>query len=77
MKRPIVALLAVLFTMKLAVLAGCSDECKQLADLACEKAGEQSEECKKIRTRAETATADDKRSCGKALAVVNLFTAKN
>ncbi|MFO0748106.1 MAG: hypothetical protein U1F43_20980 [Myxococcota bacterium] len=77
MKRPTLPLLAVLFSFKLALLAGCADECKQLADLACEKAGEQSDECKKIRTRAESATADDKRSCGKALAVVNLFTAKN
>ena len=38
--------------------------------------GETSEECKKIRTRAETASADDNRICGKALAVANSFIAK-
>ncbi len=79
MKRPniaIKALLGVLFVFQLGTLTGCSDECTELADIACEKAGEQSEECKRLRQRAESTTLDDKRICAKALAVVNVFTAK-
>ena len=66
-----------LFTLKLGALAGCSDECTELANLACEKAGEQSDECKKLRQRAESTSLDDKRICGKVLAVANVFTKKN
>ena len=76
MNRKVHVVLGALFLVKLSLLAGCADECKQLADLACEKAGEASDECKKIRTRAETASADDNRICGKALAVANTFIAK-
>jgi hypothetical protein len=77
MKKNILALLAVLIPLQLATLTGCSDECNELADLACEKAGEQSDECKKLRQRADSTSLDDKRICAKALAVVNVFTAKN
>ena len=76
MNRKASFVLGALFLVKLTLLSGCADECKQLADLACEKAGDASEECKKIRTRAEAASADDNRICGKALAVANTFIAK-
>jgi len=76
MNRKALVVLGALFLVKLSLLAGCSDECKQLADLACEKAGENSDECKKIRTRAEAASADDNRICGKALSVANTFISK-
>lgn len=76
MNRKVLPLLAPLFVLLLTLLSGCADECKQLADLACEKAGEGSEDCKKIRVRAEAASAEDNRVCGKALAVANTFIAK-
>ena len=76
MNRSLLGPLAILFTLKIATLTGCSDECTELADLGCSKAGEQSDECKKLRQRADSANNDDKRICAKALSVVNAFTAK-
>lgn len=76
MKRALTPVIAVLLTLKLATLGGCSDECGELADLVCDKVGEQDEGCKKLRQRAESTSLDDKRACGKALAVANDFTPK-
>lgn len=54
--------------------AGCSDDCTRLADQVCERVGETGEECVRLRARADSASQDDKRSCGKALAVTDLLT---
>lgn len=75
MNRTLMAILAAV--VLLPALPACSDACKELADVACQKAGEASEECKKIRTRAENASPDDRRSCTTALSLVSGFTPKN
>jgi hypothetical protein len=60
-----------------ATATGCSDDCTRLADEVCVRVGEASDECKRIRERAESASQDDKRACGKALAVTHLLTPKS
>ena len=51
-------------------LVGCSGPCEQLADQACENAGEGSEACTWIRERASRASRDDKRACAVAVELV-------
>jgi hypothetical protein len=58
-------------------LAACSDDCTRLADAVCERVGEASKECKDIRERADNASQDDKRACGKALAITHQLTPKS
>lgn len=57
--------------------AGCSDDCTRLADQVCERVGEEHDECKRIRIRADSASQDDKRACSKALAVTDLLTPRS
>lgn len=75
MNRTLLAILAV--TVLLPALPACSDDCQELATMACQKAGEGSEDCKKIRARAENASPDDRRACKTALTLVSGFTPKN
>lgn len=60
-----------------ATTVACSDDCTRLADEVCARVGETSDECKRIRERADNASQDDKRACGKALAVTHLLTPKS
>jgi len=76
MKRSLVPLVAALAVLKLATLAGCSDECGDFASLVCEKKGEDDPGCKKLRQQSESTSLDDKRACGKALTVANDFMPK-
>ena len=69
--------LAVLALATAPQLAGCSDDCTRLADAVCERVGENSNECKLIRERADNASQDDKRACGKALAITHQLTPKS
>jgi len=71
MTRTLVATLAILALS--GPIAGCSDDCQKLADIACQKAGEDSEECKKVREQAATPSAEDKEACSLALKVVDEF----
>lgn len=67
-------LLAALALLALASsLTACSDDCQRLADITCEKAGESSEECTRIREHASSPSADDKQACSLALKVVDEF----
>ncbi|TNF26442.1 MAG: hypothetical protein EP329_21240 [Deltaproteobacteria bacterium] len=50
-------------------LGACTDDCQRLADLTCQKAGDGSEECKKIRERTDSPSAEDKEMCAIALDV--------
>ncbi len=50
-------------------LAGCESPCDQIAGIACEVAGEASEECTRLRDKAGRASADDKEACTVALEV--------
>lgn len=70
------SLLAVVLVSSVSA-AGCSDDCTRLADEVCTRVGEASEDCKRIRERAGNASQDDKRACGKALAVTHLLTPKS
>lgn len=51
-------------------LTGCSKPCGELADHACERAGEGSETCLAIREKASKASSEDQRACRKALDMV-------
>jgi hypothetical protein len=55
----------------------CSDECDTLVDDVCARLGEEHDGCKRARKRNETATQDDKRLCGEALALTKRLTPKN
>ena len=69
--------LALLACLLLAVLPGCSDDCDKLTDAVCSRLGEGHEACKRARKRNETASQDDKRLCGEALALTQRLTPKN
>ncbi len=56
-----------------AATPACSDDCQRLADISCERLGEGTEECKRVRDQADRANADDKRACGLALQVADDF----
>lgn len=49
---------------------GCGKPCEDLADHACERAGEGSETCLTIRDKAGKASSEDQRACRKALDMV-------
>ncbi len=55
----------------------CTDDCDTLTDEVCTRLGEEHEGCKRARKRNETATQDDKRMCGEALALTQRLTPKN
>lgn len=57
-------------------LTACSDACEELADLACQRAGENSDECKRIRETAARPSVDDKRACTLGLKVWTDFASK-
>jgi hypothetical protein len=55
----------------------CSDACEDLAADTCKRLGENTDECRKVKARAESASADDRRVCSQALAVTRRLTPKN
>jgi hypothetical protein len=55
----------------------CTDNCDALVDQVCSRLGEQHDACQRARKRNETATSDDKRMCGEALALTQRLTPKN
>ena len=52
------------------LLGSCASPCEKLAEVACETAGESSEECRALREGAKRASAEDKRACEVALELV-------
>ncbi|MCC6625106.1 MAG: hypothetical protein IT385_27920 [Deltaproteobacteria bacterium] len=76
MKRALMPLLGVLLSLNLATLTGCSDECGELADLVCDKMGEQDPGCQQLRKKVDQTSNDDKRACAKLLTVASDFTPK-
>lgn len=54
--------------------AGCGKPCDELADNACERAGEGSETCQTIRDKASKASSEDQRACKKALDMVETLS---
>jgi hypothetical protein len=59
------------------LFVACSDACEELAADTCKRVGENTDECRRIKTRAESASADDRRVCSQALAVTRRLTPKN
>lgn len=59
------------------LMTGCSDACEELAADTCKRLGENTDECRRIKARAESASADDRRVCSQALAVTRRLTPKN
>ena len=57
-------------------VTGCSNPCAEIADLACQKGGEASPECKKTREYAANATADEKSNCETVLSLVQSVNKK-
>ena len=55
----------------LVISAGCSNPCEEIAEVGCQFAGEQSEECAKVRKHAENPSAEDKRACRVVLELVD------
>jgi len=49
------------------LLAGCASPCDEIADAVCAAAGEESEECAQLRTKADRADEDAKKACAFAL----------
>ena len=76
--KPVTRILAIFLALGASTaVSGCSDDCTRLADQVCERVGEEHDECKRIRLRADNASQDDKRACGKALAVTDLLTPRS
>jgi len=73
MQRVLAILLLALATLS----SACSDDCDKLVDEVCTRLGEEHEGCKRARKRNETASQDDKRLCGEALALTQRLTPKN
>lgn len=63
-------LVAALILWAAAALTACGSSCDDLADVACEAAGAESEECVQVRDKASKASSDDQRACEVALALV-------
>lgn len=57
-----------------AALAGCGSPCEDLAAAACERAGTDSDHCKKMRAQAESPSVDEQRSCRRALRLVDTLS---
>lgn len=73
MKRLVATALLGLFMLT----SACSDDCDVLTEQVCARLGEDHEGCKRARKRNETASQDDKRLCGEALALTQRLTPKN
>ncbi len=58
------------------LLSACDDDCTRLADSVCTRTGESTPQCQTLRTRADAASNDDRRACGKALLATELLTPK-
>lgn len=50
--------------------AGCDSSCDELAQITCQEAGQDSEECKNATERASQASAPEKEGCDTALDLV-------
>lgn len=50
--------------------ASCANPCEELAEVACQAAGEQSAECTKAREKAEKASSRDREQCNVAVRLV-------
>ena len=61
---------SILIVFVLFSLGACSNPCHQLADSACETAGEQSESCQRLQTLAGRSSTETQRSCRVALGLV-------
>ena len=59
------------------LFVACADACEELAADTCKRIGESSDECRRIKARAESANGDDRRVCSQALAVTRRLTPKN
>ena len=62
--------LATLALMTAIMTSGCSNPCATIADKACETAGDESEECTRLRQVADRASTEERRSCEVALNLV-------
>ncbi len=70
-------LLALVVVALVSLTAACSDDCDALVDSVCERLGESHDDCQRARKRNESASHDDKRLCGEALALTQRLTPKN
>jgi len=64
------ALGAVAFLFVAATTTACGNPCEEIAEIACQKGGEASPECKKTREHAANASSDDKAACETVLSLV-------
>ncbi len=69
--------LAVGFTAMVALSMGCASHCDELADVTCTAVGEQAAECQQVRTKAESASSHDQRSCEIVLEMTNKLSTSN
>ena len=69
-------LLATLVMLVTMTFSGCSNPCSEIADLACQKGGEASPECKKTRESAANSSADEKSTCETVLSLVQSVNKK-
>ena len=70
MRRAVLILMAI----SLMMAGGCAKPCDELADRACERAGDGSETCAKIRDKAKKANSEDQRACRKGLEMVETLS---
>lgn len=70
-------LLALVVVAFLSLTSACSDDCDKLVDSVCSRLGEAHQDCERARKRNESASHDDKRLCGEALALTQRLTPKN
>lgn len=49
---------------------GCGNPCEEFAEIACQTAGEQSQECEKARKRADNASSQNQEQCHVAVELV-------
>jgi hypothetical protein len=54
-----------------ALIGGCAKPCDELAELGCERAGDDSEHCAKLREQASKAGTEEQRSCRRAVLLVD------
>ncbi len=72
--RPLIP--ALLAGLVLLTQTACGDDCTRLADAVCVRTGDAAPQCQDLRNRADSATQDDRRACGKALLATELLTPK-
>jgi hypothetical protein len=61
---------SILIAATLLGLGACANPCHDLADSACETAGEQSESCQRLQTLAGRSSTETQRSCRVALGLI-------